>query len=90
MIQHTVLDDVQREYELHLAQVREKFRGDLREFISRLIDTALGLSHEVEAVPSHEMAPVIYRVLCDLQKDFLRVWDLYVSYLRGDREEEAR
>jgi hypothetical protein len=87
MIQYRTLEDVQREYELHVAQAREKFREDLRSFLSRLIDTALDLSHEVEAVPSDKLAPIIYSVLCQIEKDFLRVWDLYGAYLRGGQEE---
>ncbi len=90
MIQYRSIQDVQREYELRISQAREKFRDDLREFLSRLVDTALDLTHEVEEVPSHELAPVIYSVLCQLEKDFLRVWDLYGFYLLEGKKEEAR
>jgi hypothetical protein len=90
MIQYRTLEDIQREYECRISQAREKFRDDLRSFLSRLADTAIDLMHEVDSVPSHELAPVIYSVLCRLEKDFLRVWDLYGFYILEGQKEEAR
>jgi hypothetical protein len=90
MIQYRTLEDIQREYERRIAQVREKFREDLRSYLSRLVDTAIDLMHEVDEVPSDELAPIIYSVLCQFEKDFLRVWDLYGFYLLEGQKEEAR
>jgi len=90
MAEISILEQVQREYELHLQVAREKFRNDLRNFLSRMMDTVVALSHEVDELPSNEAAPVIYRALSALQSDFHRVWDLYCSYLLESREEEAR
>jgi hypothetical protein len=90
MSHYRTLEEVQREYERRIAQVREKFREDLRSFLARLVDTAIDLTHEVDDVPSDELAPIIYSVLCQLEKDFLRVWDLYGFYILEGQKEEAR